>query len=60
MSRIGKMPIKIKDGVSVNISGDTIQVRGPKGELEFTKNKKIDVKVTDGGVEVSIQIEVSD
>jgi large subunit ribosomal protein L6 len=60
MSRIGKMPIKIKDGVSVNISGDTIQVRGPKGELEFTKNKKIDVKVTDGSVVVSIKNEVSD
>jgi large subunit ribosomal protein L6 len=33
MSRIGKLPIAIPSGVTVNINGDTITVKGPKGEL---------------------------
>jgi large subunit ribosomal protein L6 len=33
MSRIGKLPIAMPSGVTVNIQGDTITVKGPKGEL---------------------------
>lgn len=33
MSRIGKMPIKIPQGVTVAIDGNTVRVKGPKGEL---------------------------
>ncbi len=33
MSRIGKMPIPIFDGVKVELDGDTIKVEGPKGSL---------------------------
>jgi large subunit ribosomal protein L6 len=33
MSRIGKMPIKVPPGVAVKISGNTVTVAGPKGEL---------------------------
>ena len=32
MSRIGKLPIKIPSGVTVEISGDLVTVKGPKGE----------------------------
>ena len=32
MSRIGKMPINIPSGVNVEISGDLVTVKGPKGE----------------------------
>ena len=60
MSRIGKMPIKIKEGVSISITGDTIKVSGPKGELEFIKNKKIDAKAVDDNIVVSIKNETSD
>ena len=35
MSRIGKQPIKIPEGVTVNIESDIITVIGPKGELKF-------------------------
>ncbi len=36
MSRIGKLPIEIPDGVDVKIKGDLVTVKGPKGELQQT------------------------
>lgn len=33
MSRIGKQPIKLKEGVTVTIKGNNVTVKGPKGEL---------------------------
>lgn len=53
MSRIGKLPVEIKEGVSVDISGDTVKVKGPKGELEFVKSKKIEAKAVEGSIIVS-------
>lgn len=36
MSRIGKLPITVPDGVEVQLEGQTIRVKGKKGELSFT------------------------
>lgn len=36
MSRIGKMPIPVPNGVDVTIDGSTVTVKGPKGELSRT------------------------
>ena len=36
MSRIGKRPIPVPAGVTVAISGNTVSVKGPKGELSRT------------------------
>ncbi len=36
MSRIGKMPITLPQGVTATVEGQTITVKGPKGSLEFT------------------------
>lgn len=46
MSRIGKKPINIPKGVTVTLNGDSIKVKGPKGELEskFHPNMSIDIK----------------
>ena len=46
MSRIGKNPIKVPAGVTVTVSGNTVSVKGPKGELtqQFHPNMKIEVK----------------
>ena len=33
MSRIGKRPVAIPSGVTANIDGDTLNVKGPKGTL---------------------------
>ena len=45
MSRIGKMPIAIPAGVTVKIEGNAINVKGPKGELNYTFNPDITVAV---------------
>lgn len=36
MSRIGKLPIIIPSGVTASLSGNTITVKGPKGQLEYS------------------------
>ena len=43
MSRVGKAPINIPDGVSVLIDGQTIVVKGPKGELTRTLDQEVSV-----------------
>lgn len=44
MSRIGKQPIKIPEGVEVKISGNFISVKGPKGEISRRLHDSISVK----------------
>lgn len=48
MSRIGKKPIAIPDGVDVKIKGNTVAVKGPKGDLRRDTHPDIKV-VTEGG-----------
>jgi len=45
MSRIGKLPVMIPEGVEVKIEDRKITVKGPKGELDFDFGYKVDVKV---------------
>ena len=52
MSRIGKKPVELPSGVSASLSGQTIVVKGPKGELSFTATDDITVKVLDSEVSV--------
>lgn len=47
MSRIGRMPIPIPDGVTVTIKDGTIYVKGPKGELERKLVGNLEVKIED-------------
>jgi len=44
-SRVGKMPIKIPQGVQVKREAQAIHVKGPKGELEFRLAHGVDVKL---------------
>lgn len=46
MSRIGKNPIEVPNGVTVNVTGNTVSVKGPKGELthSFHSNMIISLK----------------
>jgi len=53
MSRIGKKPISIPEGVSVTVAGDVVTVKGPKGELKQAIGSELTVKV-EGDV-VSLQ-----
>ena len=52
MSRIGKKPIPVPSGVTVNVSGQTINVKGPKGELKFVVNDLCTVALEDNAVTV--------
>lgn len=45
MSRIGRMPIAIPQGVTVNVDGNVVSVKGPKGELTRTLNKDMIIEV---------------
>lgn len=53
MSRIGKAPIEIPAGVTVQVKDNVVTVKGPKGELSQEINPDITVKVEDGKIEVS-------
>ena len=53
MSRIGKLPIPVPDGVNVSIDGNVVKVKGPKGELETAIPEAIDVSMEDGGITFS-------
>ena len=53
MSRIGKLPVAIPSGVDVTIDGQTVQVKGPKGELQVTISEPIEVAQTEDGVTVT-------
>lgn len=52
MSRIGKLPVVIPDGVTVETSGGNISVKGPKGTLSRPIPPKVDVSIDDGNVVV--------
>src|SRR3954449_6458379 len=53
MSRIGRLPIDVPTGVDVKIDGQTVTVKGPKGELSLTVASPIEVKVEEGQVLVT-------
>ena len=52
MSRIGKKPVPVPAGVSANISGQTVEVKGPKGTLAFTATDDVTITLADGSVSV--------
>lgn len=52
MSRIGKMPIEIPAGVTVQVKDNIVTVKGPKGELSQAVNPDLEISVADGHIEV--------
>jgi large subunit ribosomal protein L6 len=48
MSRIGKQPIPVPDGVEVTIEPELVRVKGPRGELEERVAREIEVEQDDG------------
>ena len=53
MSRIGKEPVKLADGVTVSVDGQKVTVKGKLGELSYTMHEGITAKVEDGEVKVA-------
>jgi large subunit ribosomal protein L6 len=52
MSRIGKAPVEVPSGVNVEISGRSVKVIGPKGELSVPVGRGVEVRQEDGSVVV--------
>ena len=52
MSRIGKRPVDLPGGVTAAVSGQTIEVKGPKGTRSFTATDDVTIAVEDGAVTV--------
>ncbi|MCC6510943.1 MAG: 50S ribosomal protein L6, partial [Pirellulaceae bacterium] len=54
MSRIGKKPVDVLDGVKVNIENGTVNVEGPKGKLQWQIHPEVTVELDEGGKTVSV------
>ncbi|MCR9087477.1 MAG: 50S ribosomal protein L6 [Rhodobacteraceae bacterium] len=53
MSRIGKRPVDLPSGVTVDIKGQTIEVKGPKGTRSFTAGDDVTLAVEDSTITVT-------
>ena len=54
MSRVGKYPVALPQGVTADVQGQTVAVKGKLGNLSLAIPKEVDVKVADGKVAVSM------
>src|SRR5262245_49257100 len=52
MSRIGKKAVPIPSGVTANVQGQTVKVKGPKGELQVMLHEDVSAKVENGGIKL--------
>jgi large subunit ribosomal protein L6 len=53
MSRIGKKPVTLVTGVTASISGQTVEVKGPKGTRSFTATDDVTLTIEEGTVKVT-------
>ena len=53
MSRIGKKPIAVPSGVTVDVNGQQVKAKGPKGELEFVVNELVSVALENNEISVA-------
>ena len=53
MSRVGKTPVKVLQGVKVDIKDSLIKVEGPKGKLSHTLPRGVSAKVENGAILIS-------
>ncbi len=53
MSRVGKQPVPVPDGVQVQLDDGVCRVQGPRGELSQALHREMDVQLDDGAVVVT-------
>ena len=53
MSRVGKRPVTIPSGVTATVDGQTVKMKGPKGQLQFIVHDDVEVKFENGAVTVT-------
>jgi large subunit ribosomal protein L6 len=52
MSRVGKKAVVVPAGVTANVDGQTVKVKGPKGAVQLTLHGDVGVKLESGGIQV--------
>ena len=52
MSRIGKKAVTVPSGVTANVEGQTVKVKGPKGQMQVVLHDDVSVTMENGGVQV--------
>ena len=57
MSRVGKRPVAIASGVTANVEGQTVKMKGPKGALQFVVHDDVSVELKDGAIRVAPRFE---
>jgi large subunit ribosomal protein L6 len=55
MSRIGRLPIAIPQGVDISINGSTVKVKGPKGQMMHTFPARMQLEIEEGNLLVKRQ-----
>jgi large subunit ribosomal protein L6 len=53
MSRVGKRPVAVPSGVTATVEGQTVKMKGPKGQLQFVVHDDVEVKFENGSVKVA-------
>ena len=59
MSRIGKRPVTIPSGVTASVEGQTVKMKGPKGQLQFVVHDDVEVKFENGQVKVAPKVKTN-
>ena len=59
MSRIGKRPVTIPSGVTATVEGQTVKMKGPKGQLSFVVHDDVEVKFENGVVTVAPRVKTN-
>jgi len=52
MSRIGKKPVPVPSGITANVEGQTVKIKGPKGALQVVLHDDVSVKLDGGQIKV--------
>ena len=59
MSRIGKRPVTVPSGVTASVEGQTVKMKGPKGQLQFVVHDDVEVKFENGEVKVAPRVKTN-
>src|ERR1700746_3656201 len=59
MSRVGKRPVAVPSGVTATVDGQTVKMKGPKGQLQFVVEDNVELKLENGQVKVHPRTETN-
>ncbi|MHC2577790.1 large subunit ribosomal protein L6 [Bradyrhizobium diazoefficiens] len=59
MSRVGKRPVPVPSGVTATVDGQTVKMKGPKGQLQFVVHDDVEVKLESGQIKVNPRVETN-